>query len=82
MTATHITGIQDRRHSGRQTRTQRGLRLRRHPWLPQAPLTNPTPSGGRWIELAPGTDTTIVTLEPAAPDQTRGAIGTHPLLTD
>ena len=35
---------------------------------------NPTPSGGRWIELAPGTDTTIVTLEPAAPDQTRGAI--------
>jgi len=36
---------------------------------------NPTPSGGRWIELAPGTDTTNVTLEPAAPDQTRGAIG-------
>jgi len=35
---------------------------------------DPTPSGGRWIELAPGTDTTIVTLEPAAPDQTRGAI--------
>ena len=35
---------------------------------------NPTPSGGRWIELAPGTDTTIVTLEPAAPDQSRGAI--------
>jgi len=35
---------------------------------------NPTPSGGRWIELAPGSDTTIVTLEPAAPEQTRGAI--------
>jgi lactoylglutathione lyase len=35
---------------------------------------NPTPSGGRWIELAPGTDTTIVTLEPAAADQSRGAI--------
>jgi lactoylglutathione lyase len=35
---------------------------------------NPTPGGGRWIELAPGTDTTIVTLEPAAPDQSRGAI--------
>jgi len=35
---------------------------------------NPTPSGGRWIELAPGTDTTVVTLEPAAPNQTRGAI--------
>ena len=36
---------------------------------------NPTPNGGRWIELAPGNDTTIVTLEPSAPGQTRGAIG-------
>jgi len=36
---------------------------------------NPTPNGGRWIELAPGTDDVIVTLEPAAPDVTRGAIG-------
>lgn len=36
---------------------------------------NPTPSGGRWIELAPGSDGIVVTLEPAAPDQTRGAIG-------
>ena len=35
---------------------------------------NPTPSGGRWIELAPGSDSTIVTLEPAPPDQNRGAI--------
>ena len=35
---------------------------------------NPTPGGGRWIELAPGNDTTVVTLEPAAPDQARGAI--------
>jgi lactoylglutathione lyase len=35
---------------------------------------NSTPNGGRWIELAPGTDTIILTLEPAAPDQTRGAI--------
>ena len=35
---------------------------------------NPTPGGGRWIELAPGNDTIIVTLEPAAPDQSRGAI--------
>jgi lactoylglutathione lyase len=35
---------------------------------------NPTPNGGRWIELAPGEETTIVTLEPAAPDQTRGVI--------
>jgi catechol 2,3-dioxygenase-like lactoylglutathione lyase family enzyme len=36
---------------------------------------NPAPNGGRWIELAPGTDDVIVTLEPAAPDVTRGAIG-------
>lgn len=36
---------------------------------------NPTPYGGRWIELAPGTDDVLVTLEPAAPDVTRGAIG-------
>ncbi len=36
---------------------------------------NPTPNGGRWIELAPGTDNVIVTLEPAQPDVTRGAIG-------
>ena len=35
---------------------------------------NPTPGGGRWIELAPGGGT-IVTLEPAAADVTRGAIG-------
>jgi lactoylglutathione lyase len=36
---------------------------------------NPTPNGGRWIELAPGGDNAIVTLEPAAPQVTRGAIG-------
>jgi lactoylglutathione lyase len=36
---------------------------------------NPTPNGGRWIELAPGGDDAIVTLEPAAPELTRGAIG-------
>ena len=35
----------------------------------------PTPAGRRWIELAPGADDVIVTLEPAAPDVTRGAIG-------
>ena len=35
---------------------------------------NPTPNG-RWIELAPGGDNTIVTLEPAATEVTRGAIG-------
>jgi catechol 2,3-dioxygenase-like lactoylglutathione lyase family enzyme len=34
----------------------------------------PTPSG-RWIELAPGEANVILTLEPAAPDTTRGAIG-------
>ena len=33
------------------------------------------PNGGRWIELAPGDDNAIVTLEPAAADVTRGAIG-------
>jgi lactoylglutathione lyase len=36
---------------------------------------NPTPNGGRWIELAPGDQRIIVTLEPAASDVTRGAIG-------
>jgi lactoylglutathione lyase len=36
---------------------------------------NPTPGGGRWIELAAGSESAIVTLEPAAPDVTRGAIG-------
>ena len=34
----------------------------------------PTPSG-RWIELAPGDESVIVTLEPATPGVTRGAIG-------
>jgi len=33
----------------------------------------PTPNG-RWIELAPGSDAVIVTLEPAVSDVTRGAI--------
>ena len=36
---------------------------------------NPTPNGGRWIELAVGSDNAIVTLEPAVPGVTRGAIG-------
>jgi lactoylglutathione lyase len=36
---------------------------------------NPTPGGGRWIELAPGGGNVIVTLDPAAPATTRGAIG-------
>ena len=34
----------------------------------------PTPNG-RWIELAPGSDAVILTLEPARSDITRGAIG-------
>ena len=34
-----------------------------------------TPNGGRWIELAPGDGSVIVTLEPAPPEVTRGAIG-------
>ena len=33
-----------------------------------------TPDGGRWIELAPGADHVIVTLEPATPNVTRGPI--------
>ena len=36
---------------------------------------SPTPHGGQWIELAPGGDNVVVTLEPAAPNVTRGAIG-------
>lgn len=36
---------------------------------------NPTPGGGRWIELAPGDDSVVITLEPAAPSVTRGRIG-------
>ncbi len=35
----------------------------------------PTPTGGRWIELAPGGNNVIVTLEPATPEISRGAIG-------
>lgn len=35
----------------------------------------PTPNGGRWIELAPGADGPVVTLERALPGTRRGAIG-------
>jgi lactoylglutathione lyase len=35
----------------------------------------PTPVGGRFIELAPGHTSVIITLEPAAPNVTRCAIG-------
>ena len=34
-----------------------------------------TPNGGRFIELAPGDTSVVITLEPAAPNVTRGAIG-------
>jgi lactoylglutathione lyase len=34
----------------------------------------PTP-GGRWIELAPGNESAILTLQPAEANVTRGAIG-------
>ena len=37
--------------------------------------------GGRWIELQPGDDDVILTLEPAKPGVTRGAIGIR-FLTD
>ena len=36
---------------------------------------NPTPGGGRWIELAPGDQSVILTLESAAPGVSRGPIG-------
>lgn len=36
---------------------------------------NPTPGGGRWIELAPGDESVIITLEPAPSDTPRGTIG-------
>ncbi len=38
-------------------------------------LDTPTPNGGRWIELVPGDDAILLTLEPAAPGTSRGAIG-------
>jgi lactoylglutathione lyase len=34
-----------------------------------------TPNGSRFIELAPGDTSVVITLEPAAPNVTRGAIG-------
>jgi catechol 2,3-dioxygenase-like lactoylglutathione lyase family enzyme len=48
--------------------------LHRHPRL-HRPARQPDPNGGRWIELAPGGDNAIVTLEPAETEVTRGAIG-------
>lgn len=36
---------------------------------------NPTPGGGRWIELAPGDERVVITLEPAVAGLMRGPIG-------
>lgn len=41
-----------------------------------------TPTGGRFIQLSPGTDTVTVTLEAAAPEVTRGPIGIRFATTD
>jgi lactoylglutathione lyase len=76
-TSTHITGIRavsipvgDQNAALRFYRDTLGFTVLRD---------NPTPGGGRWIELAPGGDSAghgaIVTLEPAAATVTRGAIG-------
>jgi lactoylglutathione lyase len=72
-TVTHITGIRtvsipvdDQDAALRFYRDTLGFTVLRD---------NPTPGGGRWIELAPGGDNAIVTLEPAAAGVTRGAIG-------
>jgi catechol 2,3-dioxygenase-like lactoylglutathione lyase family enzyme len=37
-------------------------------------VDTPTPNGGRFVQLAPGTGDATVTLEPAHPDVTRGSI--------
>jgi lactoylglutathione lyase len=73
VTATHITGIRtvsipvdDQEAALRFYRGTLGFTVLRD---------NPTPGGGRWIELAAGRDAGIVTLEPAAAHVTRGAIG-------
>ena len=71
--ATHITGVrtvsipvEDQEAALAFYTTTLGFAL-----LRDAPLAN----GGRWIELAPSEDDVILTLEPARPDVTRGAIG-------
>src|SRR6476619_1249345 len=43
---------------------------------------NPTPGGGRWIELAAGDESVSITLEPADPGIARGAIGIRFSTTD
>ncbi len=45
-------------------------------------LDVPTPTGGRFIQLAPGTDTVTVTVEAAGPEVTRGPIGIRFATTD
>ena len=75
-TTTHITGI--RTVSVPVDDQDAALRFYRDTLGFAVLRDNPTPSGGRWIELAPGHDSAggaIVTLEPAAPQVTRGAIG-------
>lgn len=42
----------------------------------------PIPNGGRFIELAPGDRSVLLTLEPAAPNVTRGAIGIRFITAD
>ncbi len=72
-TQTHITGI--RTVSIPVDDQDAALRFYVHTLGFTTLRDNPTPNGGRWIELAPGNDDVIVTLEPAAPDVARGAIG-------
>lgn len=73
ITSTHITGI--RTVSIPVENQDAALRFYVDTLGFTAVRDNPTPNGGRWIELAPGTDDVAVTLEPAAPDIARGAIG-------
>ena len=42
----------------------------------------PTPTGGRFIQLNPGTDSVTITLEAAGPEVARGAIGIRFATTD
>lgn len=72
-TSTHITGV--RAISIPVTNQEAALRFYVDTLGFTVVRDNPTANGGRWIELAPGQDNPVVTLEPAAPDVTRGAIG-------
>jgi lactoylglutathione lyase len=72
-TATHITGV--RTISVPVNDQEAALRFYTGTLAFTVLRDIPTPNGGRWIELAPGGDNVILTLEPAAPQVTRGAIG-------